>query len=410
MEGAGLIYQAYQSHADLTAPLRAAAKAARGLLAKPWPGMGEGGSMRRMAAAYELLSRAGLSHTRPAYGIDSVTVEGREVAVEEEVVMATPFGSLLHFKKDIKASQPRVLIVAPMSGHFATLLRSTARTMLADCDVYITDWHNARDIPVTEGKFDLDDFIEILITFLEAMGPGAHMVAVCQPTVAALAATSIMFEDDNPSRPSSLTLMAGPLDARISPTKVNELATKHSLDWFKSHLIHYVPLRHPGAMRRVYPGFLQLAGFMSMNLERHIKTHVEFYDHLVKGEHSKAETIRSFYDEYFAVMDLPAEFFLQTIRDVFQEYKLAKGTLEYRGRKVNPKAIKRMALVTIEGEKDDICAVGQTLAAQEMCSSIRPYFKTHHVQTGVGHYGVFNGRRWQNEIYPILRDTIHNND
>ena len=410
MEGAGLIYEAYQSHADLTAPLRAAAKAARRLLAKPWPGMDQGGSMRRMAAAYELLSRAGLSHTRPAYGIDSVTVEGREVAVEEEVALSTPFGSLLHFKKDMDASQPRVLIVAPMSGHFATLLRSTARTMLGDFDVYITDWHNARDIPLAQGKFDLDDFIEILIAFLAAIGPGAHLVAVCQPTVAALAATSIMAEDDNPARPSSLTLMAGPMDARISPTKVNELATKHPLDWFKSHLIHYVPLRHAGALRRVYPGFLQLAGFMSMNLERHIKTHLEFYDNLVKGETAKAEAIRTFYDEYFAVMDLPAEFFLQTVRDVFQEYTLAKGTMEWRGRKVNPRAIKRMALLTVEGEKDDICAVGQTMAAQEMCASIRPYFKTHHVQTGVGHYGVFNGRRWQNEIYPIVRDTVFNSD
>jgi polyhydroxyalkanoate depolymerase len=348
-----------------------------------------------------------LSHARPAYLIDTATVDGHVVAVTEEVVHATPFASLLHFKKDIATSQPRILLVAPMSGHFATLLRGTVRTMLADHDVYITDWHNARDIPKGDGRFDLDDFIEHLIDFLRVLGPGTHLVAVCQPTVAALAATALMAEDDDPARPASLTLMAGPIDTRVNPTKVNGFATQHSLDWFDNHLINYVPLRFAGAMRRVYPGFLQLAGFMSMNIERHIKTHIEYYDNLVKGEDAKAEIIRAFYDEYFAVMDLPAEFFLQTIGDVFQHCMLARGMMAYRGRKVDPGAIKRMALLTVEGEKDDICAVGQTLAAQELCSGIRPYLKIHHVQTGVGHYGVFNGRRWANEIYPIMRDIIH---
>jgi len=368
--------------------------------------VGESIELRRVAAACELLSRAALSHERPAYGIETVMVENREVAVVETVAHATPFCSLLHFRKDIVAAQPRVLVVAPMSGHFATLLRGTLRTLLADHDVYLTDWHNARDVPLSDGRFDLDEFTAHLIAFIRLLGPGTHVLAICQPTVAALAAAAIMAEDEDPALPPSLTLMAGPIDTRISPTKVNALATGKTLSWFETNLIAGVPWRYAGAGRRVYPGFLQLVSFMSMNLERHLKAHHDLFNHLVKGESAKAAAVRAFYDEYFAVMDLPAEFFLQTIQAIFQDHLLPLGLLTWRGRRVDPACIARMTLLTIEGEKDDICAVGQTLAAQELCSGIRPYKKIHHVQTGVGHYGVFNGQRWSNEIYPLVREVI----
>ena len=400
-------YQAYQAQADLTMPWRLAARAALAMFAPFEPVLADNFALRRATAACELFAGAALSHERPAYGIETVMVENREVAVVEEVAQATPFCSLLHFRKDIAAAQPRVLVVAPMSGHFATLLRGTLRTLLADHDVYLTDWHNARDVPLAEGAFDLDDFTAHLIDFIRLLGPGTHVVAICQPAVAALAAAAIMAEDGDPALPPSLTLMAGPIDTRINPTKVNALATGRPLDWFERTLIGRVPLRFAGAGRRVYPGFLQLAGFMSMNLERHLKAHHELYNNLVKGEAAKAAAMRAFYDEYFAVMDLPAEFFLQTIQAVFQDHLLPHGLLTWRGRRVDPAAIRRMTLLTIEGEKDDICSVGQTLAAQELCSGIRPYMKIHHVQTGVGHYGVFNGQRWSNEIYPILREVTH---
>lgn len=297
-----------------------------------------------------------------------------------------------------------------MSGHFATLLRGTAQTLLADHDVYITDWHNARDIGLWHGQFGFDEFIDHVITFLQVLGPGVHVVAVCQPCVAVLAAVAIMAEDSDPAQPRSMTLMAGPIDVRVHPTEVNRLATSRPIDWFERNLIGIVPLRYPGAMRRVYPGFVQLAAFMSMNLDRHVKAQIDLFCHLANGEDEKAAAIRAFYDEYCAVMDLPAEFYLQTVRSVFQEHSLPLGKFEWRGRRTDPGAIRRTALFTVEGERDDICGVGQTLAAQELCSGIRPYMKRHHVQTGVGHYGVFAGRRWSNYIYPILRNVIYASD
>jgi polyhydroxyalkanoate depolymerase len=305
--------------------------------------------------------------------------------------------------------QPRMLLVAPMSGHFATLLRGTVKTLLQDHDVYITDWHNPRDIPLGAGRFGLDDYTEHLITFLDQLGPRAHMVAICQPSVSALAAAAIMSEDNHPARPATLTLMAGPIDTRIQPTKVNDFAKSKPLKWFEENLINYVPVQCKGAFRQVYPGFVQLTAFVSMNLERHIKSHIDLADHLARGEKEKAAIIKTFYDEYFAVMDLPAEFYIETIRDVFQEHLLPQGKLMHRGRPVNPAAIKRMGLMTVEGEKDDICSIGQTLAAQDLCTGVRAYRKVHHMQAGVGHYGVFSGRRWNNEIYPLLRDFVHVN-
>jgi poly(3-hydroxybutyrate) depolymerase len=273
--------------------------------------------------------------------------------------------------------------------------------------VYITDWHNGRDVPLSEGVFGLDDYVDHMIRFLQAMGPGAHVVAVCQPCVAALAATAIMAEDDDPAQPRSLTLMAGPVDCRVNPTGVNKLATSKPIEWFEKNLISPVPRPHAGYQRRVYPGFIQLSAFLSMNLDRHKKSFQEMYRHLVDGNIEKANVIRQFYEEYLAVTDLPAEFYLETVAKVFQTYDLPLGKLSYRDRIVNPAAIRRTALMTVEGERDDICAVGQTVAAQDLCSSIRPHLRTHHVQTGVGHYGVFSGRKWNQQIYPRVREMIH---
>jgi poly(3-hydroxybutyrate) depolymerase len=403
-----MLYQAYQNHMDLTEPWRSgAASALRYLNLVP-----QGVSDRlftRLAAALELISRSSLTYTRPAYGIEAVQVGNREVEVKEEVVYSTPFGSLLRFRKVDTPDQPRLLLVAPMSGHFATLLRGTVKTLLQDHDVYITDWHNPRDIPLSAGRFGLDDYTGHLIDFLGKLGPRPHMVAICQPSVSALAATAIMCEDDHPSRPATLTLMAGPIDTRILPTKVNDFAKSKPIDWFEDNLINYVPVQCKGAFRKVYPGFVQLTAFVSMNLERHIKQHMDLHNHLVKGEREKAEIIKTFYDEYFAVMDLPAEFYIETVRDVFQQHLLPQGKLTYRGRTVNPAAVRRMGLMTVEGEKDDICSIGQTLAAQDLCTGVRAYRRVHHMQAGVGHYGVFSGRKWNNEIYPLLRDFIHVN-
>jgi poly(3-hydroxybutyrate) depolymerase len=401
-----MLYQAYQLQSDLASPLRLAAQH---LSASLWLQQTERTLLRKVAAACDVLSRLRLTHSRPPYNIHSATVEGREVPVVEETVLTLPFGTLLRFRKtdtDLPP-QPKVLLVAPLSGHFATLLRETARTLLQDHEVFITDWHNARDVSLLHGGFSLDDYISYMIAFTEAVGEGSHLVAVCQPCVAALAATAIMAEDDNPAQPRSLTLMAGPVDCRVNPTEVNRLAVSKPIGWFEKNLISHVPLPHAGFMRRVYPGFVQLSAFISMNPERHKQSFRHIYDHLEHGRVEEAATIQDFYDEYLAVNDLPAESYLEPVEKVFQTYDLPRGVLQYKGRTVNPAAIRRTALMTVEGERDDICAVGQTVAAQDLCTSVRPYRKTHHVQTGVGHYGVFSGRRWNQQIYPLVRDMIH---
>ena len=402
-----MIYQTYQTLEDVKQPLLQGARflsdcfgeAAESRSGAPW--------LRNLTAASEIIRRCGLTHRRPSFGIDSVMIGNRAVAISEEAVRKTPFGTLLHFKKDETQDQPPVLVVAPMSGHFATLLRDTVRTLLPEHDVYITDWHNARDIPLASGRFALDDFIDHLIDFIAAIGPRCHVIAICQPSVPALAAAAIMAEDDHPAQPRSLTLMAGPIDTRVNPTKVNEFATTRPLGWFRSTMIGIVPLRYGGACRAVYPGFVQLLAFMGLNIDRHLKAFQDLYDNLVKGDYEKAEATRKFYDEYFAVMDLPAEFFLETISTVFQEHHLPRGVMQWRGRRVNPGAIRDTFLLTIEGERDDICSVGQTLAAQELCRGLRPYRKQHHIQVGVGHYGVFSGKRWLTQTYPVVRDVIH---
>ncbi len=404
-----MIYRAYQSQSDFMAPLRTLAGHALASFEQT-PFKTDNLYARSVKAACEMLTRAGLSHHRPAFRIPSVTIDAREYAVSEEAVLVTPFGTLLRFRKDSDIEQPRVLLVAPLSGHFATLLRDTVNTLLPDHDVYITDWHNARDVSLVEGRFGLDEYVEHIVRFLEFLGPGAHVIGVCQPCVAVLAATALMAQDNNPAQPRSMTLMAGPIDTRLNPTKVNELATSKPIEWFERNLIATVPAPHDGVGRRVYPGFVQLGAFMSMNLSRHVKAHLDLYAALVQGKDQEAQATKTFYDEYFAVLDLAAEFYLETVNLIFQEHALPLGKLEWRGTLIEPRAIRRTALLTVEGEKDDICSVGQTLAAQDICSGLWPNRKRHHMQAGVGHYGVFSGRRWQGQIYPLVRNVILSND
>lgn len=412
-----MLYSTYQAQHTMLAPWRVMSQGLADALHHMLPAGPAQSSMeellaggvfaRSVAAANEVFTRLKLTHARPAFDIFSACSQGREYAITEEKVMSTPFGTLLRFRKEGGPAQPRVLLVAPMSGHFATLLRDTVRTLLQDHDVYITDWHNARDVPLRHGAFGLDDYTDHLIRFLDRMGPGSHLMAICQPCVAALAATSLMAQDAHPAQPRSLTLMAGPIDCRVNPTGVNELATSQPMSWFEDNMIHKVPWTQRGAGRKVYPGFVQLTAFMSMNQARHQKAFEDMFQHIAAGEHEKAAQTKAFYEEYFAVADLPAEFYLETVGKVFQTYDLPRGVLSFKDTVVDPKAIRRTALFTVEGERDDICAVGQTVAAQDLCTSVRPYWRTHHVQTGVGHYGVFSGRRWQNEIYPRVRDVIH---
>ena len=406
-----MLYHAYQLQNDWLGPLQSAAQWGADWLNHELLTPFRTPATKRLAAAWEVFSRLRLTHQRPSFGIDSVRVGERLVPVRELSVQRRPFCTLQRFVRDDigeqpDADRPKVMIVAPLSGHFATLLNDTARTMLADHDVYITDWHNARDVPLAAGRFGIDEYVDHLIGFLEVLGPGAHVVGVCQPCVAVLAAAAVMAQTGNPAQPASMTLMAGPIDTRVNPTKVNELAASKPIEWFERNLIHTVPSRHPGAGRRVYPGFIQLSAFMAMNVERHVRAHSDLYHHLARGEPDLAEATKTFYDEYFAVLDLPAEFYLETVRTIFQAHALPLGELTWHGDKVEPRAIRRTALLTVEGEKDDICGLGQTMAAQDLCGGLRPYRKRHHMQAGVGHYGVFSGRRWKNQIYPIVRNTI----
>jgi poly(3-hydroxybutyrate) depolymerase len=403
-----MLYLAYQMQSDMMAPVRTWAGMAAHSAVSPL--LNDHPAIRNLSAVYELIARAGLSHTRPPFGIGTVVVGNREVEVREEATARTPFGTLLHFRKDIATAQPRVLLVAPLSGHFSTLLRATVRTLLPEHDVFITDWHNARDIPLTAGRFGVDEYTDHLIKFLNVLGPGAHILAVCQPCVAVLTAVAVMAEAGDPAQPRSMTLMAGPIDTRINPTKVNALAKKRSIDWFERALTASVPLGYPGAFRHVYPGFVQLFAFMSMNIERHVKAHRTLYENLANGEIEKAAIIKAFYDEYFAVLDLTSEFYLETVRLIFQEHALPLGKLQWHGQRVDPSAIRKTMLLTVEGERDDICAVGQTVAAHDLCSKLRPYLKRHHMQAGVGHYGVFSGKRWESQIYPIVKNVVLSSD
>lgn len=396
------LYGAYQGMTDMMTPARLGA---RMLLDQRWAWESEPlGS--RIAALAHLVAETQVSHSEPPYRITEVMSGNQLLDVEDEVVLSLPFCELRHFAKDDGGAKPKVLLVAPMSGHFATLLRGTVATLLRDHDVYITGWRNARDVPLSAGDFAFDDYVEYVIRFLEHLGPGANIVAVCQPCVQAIAAVAVMAEDDHPCQPRTMTLMGGPVDTRVSPTAVNDLAVSQPLEWFRDKLISTVPWRYAGRGRKVYPGFLQLSAFVAMNRGRHIAQHVKLYQHLADGRDAEAQTIRDFYDEYFAVLDMTADFYLETIDKVFQRALLAKGELTYRASPVRPELIRKTALLTVEGERDDICAVGQTAAAHDLCSSLRPHLKRHHLQPGVGHYGVFSGGKWERQIYPQVRSLI----
>jgi polyhydroxyalkanoate depolymerase len=412
-----MLYFGYQATADAFDPIRAMARMMGGALPELLPGRIEAGPgrvswLRAFWAACQIVARGGLSHRRPDFGIPSVSIDGKDVVVTEEAALETPFATLLHFVKATrsKTPQPRVLLVAPMSGHFATLLRATVKTLLPEHDVYLTDWHNARDVPVDHGRFGLDEYVDHLIAFLEEMREGAHVIAVCQPCVQVLAAVAAMAQGKHACQPRSMTLMAGPIDTRINPGKVNELAQSQTIEWFEQHLIDRVPLRYAGAQRKVYPGFVQLMAFMSMNLERHISAQTDLYNSLSKGDWKKAEAIKAFYDEYLSVSDLPAEFYLETVRTVFQEHALPLGEMTHHGKKLDLRAIRKTALLTVEGEKDDICPLGQTVAAHDLLTGLKPQMKRHHLQTGAGHYGVFSGKRWEGQVFPLVRDFISAHD
>jgi poly(3-hydroxybutyrate) depolymerase len=401
-----MLYDAYQVQNDIFGSVRLMAETAHDWLRHPWPPIGDMPCVRSAAAAMELLSHFGMSHERPDFGIKSVTIDNKEIAVIEEVVAAHPFCELLHFRKDSTRDEPTVLVVAPLSGHFPTLLRGTVETLLADHNVYLTDWANARDVPLLHGRFDLDDFIELVIRFTRLLGPRIHVMAVCQPSVPVLAAVSLMAAGGDPCQPASMILMGGPIDTRVNPTAVNRFAEAHTLDWFERTVITSVPARYPGRFRRVYPGFLQLAGFLSMNFDRHVSAHWTMFRDLAAGNGDSAAATRAFYNEYSAVMDLPADFYLQTIERVFHSHDLPQGRFRVRGDLVVSAAIERTALMTVEGERDDVCGPGQTVAAHALCTGIMPVKKTHHLQLKVGHYGVFHGRRWQTETYPKVKSFI----
>ena len=399
-------YQMYQAQADFMNPLRLIARTAGRLLRTITPNEPYGLALRHVDAALEVFGYSGVTHTRPDFNIKDILVGNNLVKVTDEVVFSTEFASLVHFKKDTERKQPKVLVCAPMSGHFATLLRNTVEVLLQDHDVYITDWHNARDIPVSAGIFGFDEYVEHIIKFLEFLGPRSHVIGVCQPTVAVLAAVAVMSEDQNPCTPRSMCLLAGPIDTRRNPTKVNRLAKTKDISWFEDKMVGVVPWRYRGGGRRVYPGFMQLTAFVTMNLDKHLSAHFKQFRSLAAQDKLAADTHRAFYDEYLAVMDLPAEFYLETVERIFQTHDLPRGELKYRGRLVKPSAITKTFLFTVEGERDDICGLGQTSAALDLCTDLRPLLKRHYVQIGVGHYGVFSGRRWASEIYPRVKEVI----
>ena len=396
-------------HAALN-PSRAFADATRLFFKNPANPLAHTAYGKSIAATMELFERSTRRYHKPEWGIDSTTVGGERVAVNIKSVWQRPFCRLLHFERAFvrppRRPQPKLLIVAPMSGHYPTLLRGTVETFLPNHDVYITEWVDARMVPLAEGRFDLDTYIDYVISMCRALGGDVHVIAVCQPSVPVMAAVALMEADNDPDVPHSMVLMGGPIDTRVNPNAVNDLAERRGLNWFRSHVITKVPFPHPGMMRDVYPGFLQLHGFMSMNLDRHIEAHQNLFLHLVKGDGDSAQKHREFYDEYLAVMDLAAEFYLQTVDTVFIRHALPKGQMMHRDRRVDPAAIKRVALMTVEGENDDISGVGQTEAAHALCVNIPDEDKVHYLQPSVGHYGVFNGSRFRAEIAPRIADFV----
>lgn len=407
-----MLYELHEMRRRFMNPLSLWAQATSELLTSPYSPLAYMPFSRRLAAGYDLLHRIGKHYDKPEFGLHTTRVGDTEVAVREEVALDKPFCKLLHFSRQLpprlaaQSKDPTVLLVAPLSGHHATLLRDTVRALLPEHDVYITDWVDARMVPLSHGPFHLDDYVDYVLEFIRLLGPDVHVISVCQPTVPVLAAISLMASAGDPKLPRSMTMMGGPIDTRRSPTAVNALAMRKPYEWFENNVIFKVPSSYPGYLRRVYPGFLQHAGFVAMNPDRHLKSHWDYYLDLVKGDMEDVEAHRRFYDEYNAVLDLPAEYYLDTIRIVFQEHRLPNGTWTVRGRKVVPADIKTVALFTIEGELDDISGSGQTRAAHDLCTGIPKSRKKHLTAAGAGHYGIFSGRRWREAIYPQVRDFI----
>jgi poly(3-hydroxybutyrate) depolymerase len=407
-------YHAYEMAHALIAPMRFGAHVLQEVTSSVFNPLAHTPIGKSVAAACEVFEGVTRRYGKPEFGIDETIVDGMPIPIEEEVACYRPFGDLLHFRRewpdDHSRDDPKVLIIAPMSGHYATLLRGTVRAMVAEHDVYVTDWRDARNIPLVYGGFDFHDFVDYVIDFVRFIGPNTHVIAVCQPSVPALVAAAVMARSHDPCQPLSLTLMGGPIDTRRNPTEVNKLAQSRDIDWFEHNVISRVPLPHAGAMREVYPGFIQLSGFMTMNMDRHVEAHWGLYQHLVEGDCDSVQQHRKFYEEYLAVMDLPAEFYLQTVETVFQQHLLPDGKLEHRGELVDCSLIEDMTLMTVEGEKDDICGLGQTEAAHALCAGLPKEKHIHYVQPGVGHYGVFNGTRWRTEIQPRIAEMIRQSD
>lgn len=402
-----MLYSAYEFQRTLLAGASALANAGAEMLNHPSNPMSYFGGGPVLASALDVFAHASAPRGKPEFDLPETQIDGKTVPVTERIEARKPFGQLRHFVREgAPDGQPRLLIVAPMSGHFATLLRGTVERMLPGHDVYITDWRDARNVPLSKGGFDLDDYVDYLIGWLEHIGPGAHMLAVCQPSVPCYAAACLMSADKNPARPKTLTMMGGPIDTREAPTAVNTLATQRPLSWFEQNVVATVPFQYAGNGRRVYPGFMQLAGFMTMNLGNHLMSHWEMFKHLVDGDGDSADMTKEFYDEYRSVCDMTAEFYLQTVEHVFQKHSLPKGELMHRGKRVNPGAITDIGLLAIEGERDDISGLGQTKAALKIATSLPAKMKKYHMAEGVGHYGIFNGSKWRNQIAPVVEQWI----
>lgn len=406
-----MLYTAYEMQRSWLNAASTMASVGAELLSNPALPFGYSGLGPVMASALEVFAHAAAPYGKPAFDIETVTVDGATHPVTEAIVLHRPFGNLLRFTHPgLPKDAPRLLIVAPMSGHFATLLRGTVARMIERCEVYITDWADAKMVPLEAGRFDLDDYIDYVIGYLEHIGPGTHMLAVCQPSVPALAATALMNAQKHPARPLSLTMMGGPVDTREAPTSVNDLAMQRPIEWFRNTVIATVPLQYPGAGRRVYPGFLQLAGFMSMNLGNHMLSHYHMFKHLVAGDGESAEATKAFYDEYRSVCDMDADYYLQTVEQVFQRQSLAKGEFMHRGTRVDLGAIRDTALLAVEGERDDISGIGQTRAALNLATNLAESRKKYLLAPEVGHYGIFNGSKWREFIAPVLEDWIKRHD
>lgn len=408
-----MLYHAYELNHAAMAPFREVAGFGKRLLDSPLNPFASTFAGKQLSAAFDLFETVTRRYGKPDWRLHQTSVNGFPVPVKDRVIWQKPFCQLIHFERDRSSliaahgkvvADPRVLVIAPLSGHYATLLRRTVESFLPDHEVYISDWSDARQVPLINGKFDLNDYIDYVTDMLHVVGPNAHIIGICQPGPPVLAAISLMSEVNDPDLPATMTFMGSPIDPRESPTLPNKLAMERSYEWFRDNVIYPVPWPNPGVMRPVYPGFLQLSGFISMNQDRHMSAHKDYFNHLVEGDCDSVQKHREFYDEYLAVLDLTAEFYLQTIRDVFQEFKLPKHELMHRGRLVKPEAVTKVALMTVEGENDDISGIGQTQAAHELCHKIPSTHKIDYIQPGVGHYGVFSGKRFRTEIQPRMRE------